>query len=274
MKSHDSDDEVEAESKKGKEVKESRPERRKVVPDDVWAANHGDGIFSPSDQNVDAWLLEPGSGYGSWIGGGDIIKLLMMEAAGASPAMSSKSTLNAEGKDRRREAMETLLLMANHPQMKILSLRHMHWGHHFGVSRVAEEAVKAYVYLNLLVAMREQGSDVCDAGDGEKEKRRRYMDLGSYQRMLSSVAGSYDGDAQTLVHREFFLGDSSTAATFGDTLNIDVVGDMEKLKEYLKGIWRVMITYGIVIREAGGDPNWEVECRDAFGQMFGVFSEM
>jgi hypothetical protein len=194
----------------------------------------------------------------------------MMEISHPPPAISAQED-EVEGEKRKREAMETLLLMANHPQMRILGLRDMSHGHHFGVSRVAEEALKAYVYLNLLVAMREGGSGVCDFVEGrEDEGRRKYMDCESYGRMLQSVAGRYDGDAQTIIHRLFLLGDPVISFGHAEVSKKDVLVDLEKLIEYLKGVWRVMITYDVVIREAGGDPRWEKECEFAFSFMFGV----
>lgn len=260
-------------------------EMRKVIPTSL-LQRYDPGVFlvyhDHSGPMVERWLL-PESGetasYGAWMQGGEIIKVLMMEAASVPPALSAEPN-NAEGKNLKRESTETLLLMANHPRMKIHGLRNMHHGHHFGVSRVAEEAVKAYIYLNLIIAMREGGSDVCDFVDDDGgvmkdcEKRRKYMDCETYRRMLTAVAGSYDGDAQTLVHRVFFLGDSAQTFGWRDVPTNDVLADMDVAREYLKGIWRVMITYDVVITEAGGDPMWEEECEMVFQSILGVRYEV
>ena len=48
------------------------------------------------------------------------------------------------------------------------------------------------------------------------------------------------------------------------------MGDIKKLGEYLKEVWRVMVTYDVVIREAGGHPTWEMQCENAFHDMFGM----
>lgn len=50
----------------------------------------------------------------------------------------------------------------------------------------------------------------------------------------------------------------------------DVLEDLEALREYLKGIWRVMVVYDMLVKEAGGDPNWEKECKVAFWFLFAV----
>ena len=51
----------------------------------------------------------------------------------------------------------------------------------------------------------------------------------------------------------------------------DVLADMEELREYLKGVWRIMVTYDMILREEGQDPGWEAEFDDAIGQMYGNF---
>ncbi len=259
-------------------------EMRKVVPNVLLQRYDPSVLLLHHDHSgpmVERWLLPEGeetASYGAWMQGGEIIKVLMMEAASVAPALSAEPK-NAEGKILKRESMETLLLMANHPRMKIHGLRNMHHGHHFGFSRVAEEAVKAYIYLNLIIATREGGSDVCDCVDDggvvtDCEKRRKYMDCETYRRMLVSVAGSYDGDAQTLVHRVFFLGDSAQVFGWRDVPTNDVLAHMEVVREYLKGVWRMMITYDVVIREAGGDPMWKEECEMVFRNILGVRYEM
>jgi hypothetical protein len=273
---------------KGRKASKEAIETRKVIPTRL--IKRYPYVSLPHcdrrGQDVQSWLLDMPPeykfvGYGNWIQAGEIIKILMMEASSAPPALSAETAKGdaADGESLKVEAMETLLLMASHPRMKILELKNMHHGHHFGVSRVAEEAIKVYIYLNLIIAMRDGGSDVCDSGDtaeGENEgkQKRKFMGCESYEGMLRNVAGSYDGDAQTLVHRVFFLGGPAESYWWGQTSSRDVLGDLEVLREYLKGIWRVMVIYDVIIREAGGDPTWEKECEWAFNAMFGVRYEM
>jgi hypothetical protein len=229
-------------------------------------------IYLASDKQnckVENWLLQPGFRYSTDISKGDTIKLLIMEASGASPALGTETSM--------RDSIESLLLMPNHPQIDILSLKDMGWGHHFGVGRLAEEALKAYIYVNLLVIMMEKGDEVCDIVGGGGD-RRKYMDCDSYyQRMLYSVAGYFDGDAQSVVHRVFFFeepkegwkdGAHRTRCAGGVERNI--LSDLERLGEYLKGLWRLMVIYDLFIREAGGDPDWETECEGVLACVFGV----
>jgi len=190
-----------------------------------------------------------------------------MEASGALPALGTETSM--------QDSIESLLLMCNHPQIDVLSLKNMSWGHHFGVSRVAEEALKAYIYVNLLVVMMENGDEVCEINEGG---RRKYMDCDSYyKKMLYSVAGDFDGDAQSVVHRAFFYEELKEGWKDGAHRNRcageverDILRDLERLREYLKGVWRLMVIYDLVIREAGGDPDWENECKQVFAWVFGV----
>lgn len=39
---------------------------------------------------------------------------------------------------------------------------------------------------------------------------------------------------------------------------------MEALREYLKGVWRALVVYDIVIGEAGCDPDWDNELSCVF----------
>ena len=261
-------------------------EKRKVIPTnliqryDSYVPFLQDGC---GRQDVEKWLLDLPSksaheGSADWGQGAEIIKVLIMEAASISPALSAEIAENdaAEGERLKRQSMERLLLMANHPGMNILELREKLQGDNFGISRVAGEALRAYIYLNLIIAMREGGSDVCDfvgdgGGENKGEKRRKFMDCENYKRMLRKVTGRYPGDAHALVHRMFFLGNPRESYRWGKTPSRDVLEDLEGLQGYLKGIWRVMVTYDVVVREAGGDPK---ECEWALGRMFGVRYEM
>jgi hypothetical protein len=278
VKSEDEQPEAEeraSETRTEKSEKSSKEvvETRKVIPTKLQQHDPYDRSlhWDYSGQDVEPWILSSSdAGYGHWIGGGEIIKLLMMEAASAPPALSAELE-DAEGEKLKQDSMETLLLMANHPKMEILRLWNMSHGHHFGVSRVAEEAVKAYIYLNLIIAMRDGGSDVCDFIDDGGGKRRKFMDCESYRRMLEEVAGRYDGDTQTLVHRMLFLGDPGESfAAWRDVPNRDIFEDMQGVKEYLKGVWRVMVTYDVIIREVGGDLAWQEECEGVFSYILRV----
>jgi hypothetical protein len=107
-------------------------ETRKVISREILEQCIPNNLFLSGDQcqNVEHWLLDPGKDYGHWIVGGEVIKSLMMEISRPPPAISVQED-EVEGEKRKREAMEMLLLMANHQQMVTFGLRDMCHGHHF-----------------------------------------------------------------------------------------------------------------------------------------------
>ncbi|KAK6858642.1 hypothetical protein PG995_005206 [Apiospora arundinis] len=215
-------------------------------------------------QCIDSWFADI---YGNRSDYAETLKIMIMEAAGTPPAITGSS--DEDQADLKKRVMESMLTLANHPKTDILGLINLHHGHHFGLSRVAEEGIRAYVYLNLLVAMQENGSNINEyscGDDGVQHRQRQYMGLLSYERMLHSVAGTYDGDAQNLVHWDFFY--PLTEDSWEYDKPKDVLADIAALQEYLKGVWRVLVVYDLVIREAGGDPALEIECRAALNNFF------
>ncbi|KAK8013794.1 hypothetical protein PG991_009387 [Apiospora marii] len=187
--------------------------------------------------------------HGSRSAHADTVKIMMMEAAGTPPAICASP-------DRA----------ANKPEVGLLRFVTTEYGHRHPVCRVAEEALRAYLYLNLLVVMQEQGVELCDCSYSESGEeipgRRKYMDLVSYGSLLSSVAGEYDGDAQNLVHWDFFYArDERGIYGWDRSKPKDVLADIEALQGYFKGVWRVLVVYDLVIREAGGDPGLEDMCK-------------
>ncbi|KAK7955173.1 hypothetical protein PG988_015867 [Apiospora saccharicola] len=258
----------------------SRPGSRPVYPDILQNRYFGKQDGSDDDrfrnhlwghpglQRVAKWV----NCDGNRLGHADTLKLMMMEAAGTPPALSASAS-GPEAEGLQKDVMESMLMLANHPLAgpNLVSLLNLHHGHHFGLIRVAEEGVRSYIYLNMLVAMQENGSDVCGPAKDEQgleiPGRKNYMNLLSFQRMLGSVAGTYDGDAQNLPHWDFYyprLEDMS----WDDKNPKDVLADREALAEYLKGVWRVLVIYDLVLNEAGGDSDLETQCRYAINDNF------
>ncbi|KAK7972539.1 hypothetical protein PG988_006673 [Apiospora saccharicola] len=217
------------------------------------AAMHCGGL-----QDLSKWTEGP---WGSKTFHADAIKVMMMEAAGTPPAICAAPG-HAALKER---VMESLLLVANKPEADLLVFLDRQRGHRHPVCAAAEEAIRVYLYLNLLVVMHEKGdSDVCDyvrdESTGEEiTGRRNYMDLKSYRRLLNSAAGEYDGDAHNLVHWDYFY--TRGEDDWNRDESKDVLADMEGLKEYLKGVWRILVVYDLLAREAGADPALEEMCR-------------
>ncbi|KAF8072046.1 hypothetical protein FPV67DRAFT_1447486 [Lyophyllum atratum] len=143
--------------------------------------------------------------------------------------------------------LETLLMLAHHPEIPLGTLRHLSWGHHFGFSRVMESALQAYVLLNLFAA----------AGLLE---RGEYLETWEYKLMVRTSTQSMDYPAQQLPHREYLKAlPKDTASTMPE-----VHRDFARLQEYLKTIFCLLYRYDVVVRECGLDPQWE-------GEIVGLF---
>lgn len=254
------------------------PERRTVYPRPFLARYFGSGADGQDGrlwyrhgeavgQNVSRWAEDNVAGAGVCYA--DMLKLMMIEAAGAPPALTA-SPSTPEAAPLRHHITETLLLLANHPETNLLGLVELHHGHHFGLSRVAEEGVRAYVYVNLLIALQERGSEIgapaTDENGVQDPARPIYRDLLTYRQMLDSVAGTYDGDTQNLIHWDFFL--PRTEDSWDLDTPKDILADKETLVEYLKGVWRNLVIYDMVIREAGGDSELESRCKFALNASF------
>lgn len=217
---------------------------------------------------VEAWTGDIYPSRGRY---GDALKIMMLEAAGAPPALSASP---AAAPELRTELMESMLLLANHPEMRA-SFRFLitePYGD-YGLSRVVEEGVRSYVFMNLLVALQDGGSDLGDAvhdvnGRVADPGRKWYMDLPSYKGMLRSVAGSYDGDTQNLPHWDFYL--QRTENGWDETKLRDVLTDRGALVDYLKAVWRVLVIYVVVLREAGREPDLARYCKIALKDLFAM----
>ncbi|KAK7917768.1 hypothetical protein PG985_011376 [Apiospora marii] len=167
---------------------------------------------------------------------------------------------------------ETRMVYPDEMQINLAAFLDPWHDHRHGVCVVAEEAVRVYVYLNLLFVIHEKGdSDINDyardPSTGEEIKgRKKYMDLVSFNRLLELVAGQYDGDAFNLVHWDFFW-PRGEEDWIREQVK-DILADVEGLKDHLKGLWRLLVVYNVVVRELGGDPGLEKICKTMLGSTF------
>ncbi|CAA7269994.1 unnamed protein product [Cyclocybe aegerita] len=156
--------------------------------------------------------------------------------------------------------METLLMLAQHPDVPIHCLNYLSWGHHFGFSRIKESAVHAYMYFN------------CAEATNSLENGQ-YALPRSYSRLLQEISWGMDYPAQQIPHLNFLKAcgvldenghykavkrnlDSHTRNWGEEVL---VHKDYGRLKEYMKTLFEQMYRYDVLMRECGLDPKWEEE---------------
>lgn len=255
-----------------------KTETRQVYTDEM-ASKYN---LRTSVQNVQTWILEaqkldsnPAGTYCTSHGDlADVIKILLAVASQPpSKPTSSDDTAAAEAAaTTQQRAAETLLLLANHASIPLLSLRNLSWGHHFGISRVAESATAGYLFFGLLVTLQGSGRvpDLCAEVEDPllpgAPLRKRYMMTTSWRRVTDLVCGSSDFDEQTRVHRGFLWEGGEERGKGGEF--VDLMGDLGRVREYMSALWRLMVVYDFVVREAGGDPMWE---REVMGSLWMVF---
>ncbi|KAK8012103.1 Brix-domain-containing protein [Apiospora arundinis] len=260
--------------------KDGGPETRMVFPDAIQHRyfGHVDESFddnltghcryrdwgAPSLQQIAEWDASLGR---SGMIYADTLKIMIIEAAGMAPAL----TTSPEHAPLKQELIDSLLLLAHHPKVGVHSFVHLGSGHSFGLDLLAAHALRAYIYLNILVALEEHGFKVCnpftDKSGVEDPTQKPYMGLLSYQRLLGEVADTCDGDAQNLAHWEFFYDRTDSFWEIGKPR--DVMANRPSLVEYLKGLWRVLITYDMVLREMGHMPDWEGCCKRIINVSYG-----
>jgi hypothetical protein len=156
--------------------------------------------------------------------------------------------------------IETLLIMANHPEVPLASLHNLGWGHSFGFSRVKDLAVRAYLFFNSAEA-----TGILDDG--------RYTRSHSYSKLLGELGESMDYPAQQVPHQEFFR----SCGLYGDEFflnsarrgrvilsedtsrDIYVHQNRPLLNEYMKTLFSLLYRYDVVMQECGLEPLWELE---------------
>ncbi|KAG5646138.1 hypothetical protein DXG03_004377 [Asterophora parasitica] len=144
--------------------------------------------------------------------------------------------------------MQTLLMLAHHPQVPLSTLRNLSWGHHFGFSRVMESALHAYVLLNIFMA-----TGTLMGGE--------YLETREYKTMLAMSTHGMDFPAQQLPHREYL----NALPVAGSSALPEVHRDLSALKEYLKKMFSLLYRYDMVVRECGLDSDWEAHVVGLFG---------
>ena len=154
--------------------------------------------------------------------------------------------------------METLLMLAQHPDIPIADLRFLSWGHHFGFSRVKESALNAYIFFNAADAT------------GTLE-RGQYACMARYGSLLREISISMDYPAQQIPHVEFLracgaLGSDGHLINIsyremgtGWAKNVHVHANYGLLQQYLKQLFALIYRYDVFVREYGLQEDWEAE---------------
>ncbi|KAL6915464.1 hypothetical protein ACHAPO_009855 [Fusarium lateritium] len=155
----------------------------------------------------------------------------------------------------RREALSALCQLSAHVPMS--DLRGLSWGHGFGLSLVASEALKLYVLLNLIEAVQSRGA--------------QQVSLLRVEILLNALGNyalqDYDFPAQNIPHRAFWnslgiteywagrqangIGESEEPVVDPLGLGDDEVHQKARidLRKYLKDCFAILYVYDVFLKQ-------------------------
>ncbi|KAH6665400.1 hypothetical protein B0J14DRAFT_231592 [Halenospora varia] len=200
----------------------------------------------------------------------EVVKVLLKEAAAI---MEPESTNRPTGSEEPicNEALDSLLLMANHPKIPLMTLRYTGSHYEAGISTILRSCLRAYLMINLLVVLKEAGSLICEQVNWNRMAPpqnfalpKRYMECRSYQSMLLYCTCNFDLTGRRNIHGTFLNRGQS----------FHVLSDMGACEEYIKFLWRIMVVYDFVVREVGTDPDIAHETLCIFQSMFEIPYEL
>jgi hypothetical protein len=218
-----------------------------------------------------------------------VIKILIREASGVlegKPRLKAKQNdpvPKEEVEEACDEAMEILLLLANHPQIPLWSIKSCGQTYSRGIDTIAKSCLRLYLMLNLLITMKEAGSPLEEEMDWDSprprpegfRKEKRYTQCEKYNRMVQNCTWDLDHCATRGLHGKFFnLQTTRNGNYITETRDLDILADMDACQEYLKKLWRIMVVYDLIIREEGDDPDWVEEVFCLFRMEYGIPSEI
>lgn len=132
------------------------------------------------------------------------------------------------------DRVDTLLFLAQNKETHLGGLEHITYSNffHYGTRRVMENAIVAYLMLNMHAALNLMGDS--------------FRPSAHFRRVHSYLTQSSDHDTHQEIHREFFK----------DNENLHDVG---RLSSHLKRLFRLLYVWDVVSKEYGKEVDWEAE---------------
>ena len=267
--------------------------KRKVYDDDLvqeWqVANWDHGPYVMTDlQDIENWATSEMQGRALVDArpkeACDAAKVLLMTGSYVMQPLKERKRTEEE-----RRHIETLLVLANKEGFDLKRLGNMSeacCNTNCGVSSVAEKALKAYLYLNLLFAMREDGSEVCGLTDSTlrpnvdvvswayrkyecPKLRAKYMVTTAWSRLMYELVRDHKNHPEIAMYEPFFFPKNED----GRMVEADIMADAALTREFVRDLWKIMVNFDMIWREMGVDVDWEYMCIDALDEMFSLGSK-
>jgi hypothetical protein len=153
-------------------------------------------------------------------------------------------------------------MLAHHPKIPIDSLHLMSHGHSFVWNRLQDYTLQAYIFFHVVACKPE----LIEGG--------KYKEIESYLYVVNFLTNTCDGNAQTILHREFLLrpvSDKTRQGVLNRTMDeefIEVFEDPKLLQGYLKKLFSLLYRYEMLVRECGLDPQWEPQISHAMWNLW------
>lgn len=178
----------------------------------------------------------------------DAVKMLLTIAARAG--VDENAEHKRESETMAKQATRALLRLAQHPDVPLMSLAGLHWGHGFGFDLAPSTALEIYLLINTIERMSIEGKRPAvrtSAGDkvvlpkaGDEILTRTQ----AFERFIGNAMSDYDYPAQNVMHEAFWrgLGCDRDKASRTDPL----VQVPDSLQPYLRACFRLLCVYHLM----------------------------
>jgi hypothetical protein len=185
----------------------------------------------------------------------DAVKMLLTIAARAGVDENAED--ERESETMAKQATRALLLLARHPDVSLMSLAGLHWGHEFGFDLAPSTALEIYLLINTIErtiiegkrpAIRtSNGEKVVLPKIGEEILTRTQV----FERFIGNAMSDYDHPAQNVMHKAFWRGELGWDRDFNEASRTDpLVQVPDSLPPYLRACFRLLCVYHLIRTDA------------------------
>jgi hypothetical protein len=178
----------------------------------------------------------------------DAVKMLLTIAARAGVDENAEDERKSE--TMAKQATRALLLLARSPDVPLMSLAGLHWGHGFGFDLTPSTALEIYLLINTIdrtiiegkrPAVRTTAGEKILPKIGEEILTRTQV----FERFIGNAMSDYDYPAQNVMHEAFWRGElgwDRDEASRTDPL----VQVSDSLPPYLRACFRLLCVYHLM----------------------------
>lgn len=181
----------------------------------------------------------------------DAVKMLLTIAARAGVDENGED--ERESETMANQATRALLLLARHPDVPLMSLAGLHWGHGFGFDLAPSTALEIYLLINTIDRIIIEGKHpAIRTSDGEKVVLPKIGEeiltrTQVFERFIGNAMSDYDYPAQNVMHDAFWRGGLGWDRDFNEASWTDpLVQVPDSLPPYLRACFRLLCVYHLI----------------------------